>query len=338
MKSPKELQSQLLAKIKGTHPTFKETYGSAVQGTATVLNEAFVIDRATRDRLVKENAKSADILKPYAQGQDLKRWLIDQDRWLIHTPKGKVNIDDYPAVKKHLLQFKDKLEQRAGDQKWFELEESQPEIESQMREPKISFSIKAAGESAFLLDPNGTFFAECGFFVPGGDYYLTGLLNSSVYWALLKDVAAVKAGEYEFQPHHVETLPIPDASGYDRGDIGRISDYCHRAFQERNDVVKHFQGMTKYNLSPQGVAATLSEKLEKWYLLSFSEFRAEIISCFGQDIPAADLELWDGYLKQEKDRLQELNTQIAHVEAQLNQVVYRIFGLSEEEIALIERP
>lgn len=339
MKSSNELLSQLRAKIRESHPTFKETYGSPIRGVATGLNEAFVIDRATRDRLVQEDAKSAEILKPFAQGMDIKRWLMDsRDLWLIYTPKGKVNIDDYPAIKRHLLPFKERLEKRGGDQQWFELEEGQESLDRIMKEPKISFGGTTADQPAFLLDTSGTYFAECGFLsTEGANYYLAGLLNSSVYWALLTEIAEANGGQYEFQAQHIEMLPIPDANGYDCGEIGRFSDYCHRTVQERNDLVKHFRGMTAYNLSPQGLAATLSERLNAWYVLSFPEFRAEVIKSFGQDIPEQDLELWEGYLNQEKNRLMGLNAEIAHVEAQLNQVVYRIFGLTEEEIALIEQ-
>lgn len=338
MKSSNELLSKLRAKMRGERPTFKDTYGSPVRGVATGLNEAFVIDRATRDRLVQEDAKSADIIKPLAQGEDLKRWSTDsRDLWLIFTPRGQVDIDKYPAVKKHLLAFKDQLEKRAGDQQWFELTEEQEALEGKMKEPKISFGGTTVGECAFSLDTSGNYVGECGFFTSGVDYFLVGLLNSKPYWTLLTEHVEGRNGEYEVLAEHVEMLPIPDADGFDRADIGRISDYCHRAFQERSDVVRHFQGMTKYNLSPQGLAATLSERLQNWYVLSFPEFREEVIKCFGQDIPADDLELWEGYLNQEKDRVFHINAQLAHVEAQLNQVVYRVLGLTEEEIELMER-
>lgn len=338
MKSSKELLSQLRAKMRGNHPTFKETYGSPIRGVATELKEAFVIDRATHDRLVQEDKKSEEIMKPLAQGQDLKRWAAEaNDLWLIYTPKGKVNIENYPAVKKHLLQFKDQLEKRAGTQQWFELGEEQAEFESKMKEPKISFGGTTLGESAFSFDNEGTYVAECGFFTPGVDYYLVGLLNSKPYWMLLSEHVEGRNGEYEILAEHVEMLPIPDAGGYDRGDIGRFSNYCHRAVQDRFDLVKHFRGMTKHNLSPQGLAATMSERLTKWYALSFPEFREEVIKSFGRDIPADDLELWEGYLNQEKDRFFSINSNIAIAEAQLNYAVYRVLGLTEEDAEFLEK-
>jgi len=45
-------------------------------GIKTGLNEAFVIDQATRDRLVAADPRSAEIIKPWLRGRDLKRWRV----------------------------------------------------------------------------------------------------------------------------------------------------------------------------------------------------------------------------------------------------------------------
>jgi adenine-specific DNA-methyltransferase len=46
-------------------------------GIKTGLNEAFVIDRATRDRLISEHRSSVQVLKPFLRGRDVKRWSIE---------------------------------------------------------------------------------------------------------------------------------------------------------------------------------------------------------------------------------------------------------------------
>ena len=45
--------------------------------------------------------------------------------WLIYIPKGRIAIDEYPAIRDHLLPYKDKLEKRATKQAWFELQQAQ---------------------------------------------------------------------------------------------------------------------------------------------------------------------------------------------------------------------
>jgi adenine-specific DNA-methyltransferase len=35
------------------------------------------VDRATRDRLIAEHPSSAEVLKPFLRGRDVKRWRVD---------------------------------------------------------------------------------------------------------------------------------------------------------------------------------------------------------------------------------------------------------------------
>ena len=51
--------------------------GRFYYGIKTGLNEAFVVDRATRDRLIHDHKSSAEILKPFLRGRDVKRWRVE---------------------------------------------------------------------------------------------------------------------------------------------------------------------------------------------------------------------------------------------------------------------
>ncbi|MGA2166341.1 MAG: hypothetical protein ABSH36_18010, partial [Solirubrobacteraceae bacterium] len=106
----------------------------------TGLNDAFVIDTPTRDRLVKADPKSAELLKPFLRGENVKRWRVEPEGlWLIDTPKGKVDIDAYPAVRDWLLPFKPQLEARATKQEWFELQQAQLAYQPRFARPKIIY-------------------------------------------------------------------------------------------------------------------------------------------------------------------------------------------------------
>ena len=83
-------------------------------GIKTGFNEAFIIDNQTKNALVAADPKSTEIIKPVLRGKDIRRYRAEwQGVWLIATfPALGVNIDDFPAVKKHLLSFgKVRLEQ-----------------------------------------------------------------------------------------------------------------------------------------------------------------------------------------------------------------------------------
>jgi hypothetical protein len=113
---------QLLDKLRaaGT-PLGEYVQGKIYRGVLTGLNEAFVIDAATRDRLIAEDARSAEVIKPFLAGRDIKRYQTPiSDKYLIFTRRG-IKIEDYPAILQYLTQYKERLTPRpknSTDPKW----------------------------------------------------------------------------------------------------------------------------------------------------------------------------------------------------------------------------
>ena len=104
----------LKAKIEKNGKPLKDWDIKIYRGVLTGLNEAFIIDSAKRDELVALDPQSAEIIKPILRGRDIKRYGYEwAGLWIIGTfPALKLNIDDYPAIRQHLLDFgKDRLEQ-----------------------------------------------------------------------------------------------------------------------------------------------------------------------------------------------------------------------------------
>lgn len=63
--------------------------GKIYRGVLTGLNEAFVIDEKTKDRLIAEDPKSAELIKPFLVGKDIKRYEPPlKGRYLILIPRG----------------------------------------------------------------------------------------------------------------------------------------------------------------------------------------------------------------------------------------------------------
>jgi hypothetical protein len=65
----------------------------------TGFNEAFFIDEATRARLIAEDPKSAELIKPLIVGEDVKRYEIEfKGRYLIWTYTRCTPSSKYPAI------------------------------------------------------------------------------------------------------------------------------------------------------------------------------------------------------------------------------------------------
>jgi len=200
--------------------------GRFYYGIKTGLNEAFVVDRATRDRLIREHKSSAEILKPFLRGRDVKRWRTEfAEQFLIkiessenkdHPWSGKSEREaekifaaTYPAIHARFEEFRPALKKRDDQGKYFwELrsciywkEFEQPKIVI----PAITSDVEYAADYEEHFSNDKT--SIC---VTSEPNYLLGLLNSKVLWWFIRQTAASKQGGfYEFKPMYVSVLPIP---------------------------------------------------------------------------------------------------------------------------------
>ena len=183
-------------KIADGRKTLGEVYGPPLYGIKTGLNEAFIIDAPTRDRLVKADPKSAELLKPFLRGENIKRWRVEPEGlWLINTPRGKVKIDEYPAIRDWLRPFRKDLEKRATKQEWWELQQAQLAYQPRFPSSKIVYP-DITDDSNFSLDEVGLF-ADCTvFFVPDANHALLAYLNSNVPWFFLRRFTPELRGGY----------------------------------------------------------------------------------------------------------------------------------------------
>ena len=91
---------------------------SIYRGVTSGMNDAFVIDDATKQALILSDPNSAQIIKPVLRGRDIQNYRARWARlWLIDAHNGygnvpPVNIAAYPSIKTHLDEFYPKLEKR----------------------------------------------------------------------------------------------------------------------------------------------------------------------------------------------------------------------------------
>lgn len=242
---------RLLDKLRtaGT-PLGKYINGRFYRGIVTGCNEAFVVNRATRDRLIAEHESSAEVLKPFLRGRDIKRWSVtDPDLWLLfipwHFPLHEDNtitgastdaekefLKLYPAVFNHLLHFKSHLSARNRSEtgisyEWYALQRCAATYWREFSQPKII--IPAIAQSVEYAPALSEHFSndKTSICVTSDVNYLLGLLNSKVLWWFIQQTASTKQGGfYEFKPMYVSQLPIPTATITDRLSITSLVQKC----------------------------------------------------------------------------------------------------------------
>jgi hypothetical protein len=207
-----EALARLRDKIAQGRKTLREVYGSPLWGIKTGLNDAFVIDGATRDALVAADPRSAEIVKRYCRGAQIGRWRRASEDWLVDAPKGAFDIAEYPAVEAWLAPLRERLERRATRQKWFELQQAQLAYRPGFAAPKIVFPDISQGPKFALDDSGGLIDATC-FCLPCADLALLAYLNSQLCWFVLHSVSnPLRGGKWRLRlkAQYLEPLPLPD--------------------------------------------------------------------------------------------------------------------------------
>jgi hypothetical protein len=298
-----------------------------------------VIDSATKENLCAQDPKSADLLKPFLEGKDLKRWRAEpRGLWLIYIPKNRINIDDYPAIREWLLPFKVALEARATKQEWFELQQAQEAYVPYFEGPKVIYPHFSQGRK-FLCDADGYYANNKCFFVPTHDMGLLSLLNSKLQWLILQGLCrAMRGGEWrlELESQYVEKLPIPAWNDSARAELAAASEQASKAAQER--LILQTALMRRIpDLCPPDRAPKLTTRLQEWWTLpDFAAFRAEVKKVFKADIPLAERSAWEDWITRDRAEIARLSAEITKAEAQIDSIVYGLFDLTPDEITLLE--
>ena len=74
-----------------------------------------------------------------------------------------------------------------------------------------------------------------------------------------------------------------------------------------------------------------------WKLNDFSAFRAEVNKVYKADIPLKDRSDWEDLFVAGKAEIEKLNAEIKRNEDEINAIVYGLFDLTKDEIALLEQ-
>lgn len=341
------LQS-LRAKIIRGKPLLKDTY-SPYRGILTGRNDAFVIDSSTRDTLIKNDPKSLEVIKPFLEGKDLKKWRAEpRDLYLIFARRG-INIEQYPAIKAHLEQYRSSLEpkpkdwlndqtwigRKAGTYAWYEIQDS-IDYYKEFEKAKISYG-HFSPEALFRLDDKKYYSNDKTYIIPDANYYLLGLLNSKVYWFLITALCPyVRGGFYELRTYYIDTLPIPNPSEAQKQTIAQHAETCQTLAEKRYQLQDSLRRRIP-DLCPKDHDPKLSTKLADWWTLDFKDFQNEVKSRFKRALSLAESIEWELLFNQQKEQIQQLSYQLASEEQALNKAVYDLFGLDQADIELLEQ-
>lgn len=332
-----DMLDTIRAKIAGGRPTLAMVYGAPLYGIKTGLNEAFVLTREQRDAIVtkarqKPSDRSADLLKPFLIGENLKRWHVESDdTWLVYTPKNSIAIEEYPALRDHLIPYRERLEARATNQNWWELQQAQAAYEPMFLQSKVIYP-HFNDRPNFSFDSHHFYSNDKSYFIPAASPALAGFLNSRLAWfQLCGSAPAVRGGYREARVQYVGALAVPSAARIEQ-DLADVSEKAGEAGTALHQLI----GRTLKRLNDLDSRVADTSAMRDWPSMTFVELKGALSKRFKITIPVSERDDWEQWFDGKRREAAALRRRIAEAEAAINARVYRMFELTPTEIAAVE--
>ena len=233
---------RLLETLQNTGTPLEQAVdGQFYIGMITGYNDAFIIDTATRQRLIAKDAKSGEVIKPLFRGRDLRKWETPaSDLYLIAIASSanrewpwsmaadseaeRIFAQTYPAIYQHLLVHREKLIPRDNQGKFY-WELRACAYYADFEKSKIVYRRIAKSLEA-SYDTRGTFGIGTIYFIPTADLSLLAILNSTLFdWYAKHKFYAHNdpwaGGGLEFLTQYMENAPIADRNSEQKAQLTR---------------------------------------------------------------------------------------------------------------------
>jgi len=271
-------------------------------------------------------------------GSDIQRWRLEPSpKWVIYTPQGKANISAFPAISDHLEKYRDRLERRATNQRWFELQQGQSRYSAAFLTGGLVYPDISQGPK-FTMARAGSLYDMTAFMLPGGTKFLQAYLNSKLSWFQLISIANPLRGgvwRLRLKAQYVEPLPVPPATDVQNAQLAALAEAAQAAAEKRyalqQEVLRRIPDLAG------GREVKLTKRLKEWWdAPSFAAFHAEVKKALKADIPLRERNEWESWIGENRAEIHRLSAEIGRIEEEINARVYALFDLTPDEIALLE--
>ncbi len=233
----------------------------------------------------------------------------------------------------------------------------QTRIDFALRTPDLfeteKIVVRKTGDKFIAAKDNNNYYFDTlihGIYYKTDDYsldFMLTILNSGVattFYRLLHDIKGKVFAKISLDK--LGAFPLPDCNNTDRDKLSAFG-------IELQSIQPKFEGlklkMVKYIVAKFNVLK-ISRKLENWQDLEFGDFIEELNRAIkatnkqrekdGQQpvstLTKTDEFEWLDLFEQNKEKAQDLQSQINTLEQQIDAMVYELYGLSDEEIRIVE--
>ncbi|MCD8453021.1 N-6 DNA methylase [Tenacibaculum finnmarkense genomovar ulcerans] len=364
----------VINKLKKQPYVVESVFNKVFVGLQTSLDAIYVFKGEDKGDYIKGYNEKYDyyfeiekeIVKPVFGGRDIFKYqtpninnyvifpyLLESD--IAKPMTEKYIIENLPKAYSYLKHFEDEIKGRERgrmniDEGWFLY--IYPKNLPYFQFPKIMTREISLGCN-MTYDEKGEFyhntkvysFVKKAKFKVDEKFYL-GILNSKVMWFFLKNTGSeYRGGYYVFKTNYLKPFPLPEISENNQEIIDKVNLQLenNKVFQKVNN---NFQKYLKQIFQLE----KLSKKLQNWHDLEFGDFIKELnkaIKSNNKELVKNELPIipvltkldemdWMDVFTVKKSEAQALQTQINQTDKEIDTMVYKLYNLTDAEIAIVE--
>ena len=336
--------ADLNQKIDGEHNKLAELHHVG-KGMETAANDVFLLENNKGLQPLENEEIDHKGISPLVRkrlvAENISRYsLAEQPEYLLYIE----DIDSFEklpkAIQEHLEKHKKVLSNRATvrneGRTWWRY--SRPMHRELYHLPKIWCSYRSK-DHAFILDETGGEYIGLTnttvIFETNSDIsikYVLALLNSKLLSFRYKSIGKqTGSGVFEYVPNGVGKLPIPNIDMSAQQPFIELVDRMLLLHVQLQEQRREFHE----TVSDRFDGIKITDKLEQFEQFPYKHFSAEVENQ-GFKIPVHRDGEWRNFFNKTKKQLSAIRERIERTDAEIDRLVYDLYGLIDEEIAMVK--
>ena len=353
----------VLDKLSSEEHHVSDFFSNVGRGIVTGMDDCFIMSGSVSNGLFQGYSKAlkgnvqieAELMKPILMGNSVHAYSELQTDLFVLYPHtivdGKTEVfkEDvleslYPLAYSYLLNFKDtlvakKIKYKTNPQYWYSLHNSRDMslfVEKKIITPYL------ANKCQMSIDTDGGMFTndKCSVLKLKSqyvDFYLPylAILNSKLCWFFISNTSSEFAGGYfVYSNLFINPFPIPDLSLENYKDVCMSLSTLVSTMLSNNQQLHEKRSRFLRRLSENLEGVKITTALQTFDQMDFVGFVAELkkqkirISLSQQDE-------WEEYFNKNVSECQQLSAQIAQTDSEIDQRVFDLYGLTQEEREIV---
>jgi len=355
----------LFKKINSQPCKVKDVFENISQGIVSVGDDIFLMKgKIQGDKFIGYSEKikekiiiEAQVMKPLLKGEDVKKYSALNNTYYCLYPhcveNGKtVPFEEeyfkknYPLSYNYMLPFKDeliekKIRYKTNPKAWYSLHRSREVSlfeQDKIITPEISLGTNMTYDESFMYHNTKCYTLTKRKNIIESYKFWLAILNSKLLWFFLSSTGYVlRGGFFTFKTKYLEPFPLPKLDNIELQEpFIKEVDLIIKNTKEFHNILNSF---TNY-LQSQFIIEKLSKKLQNWYKLEFVEFIKELNKAIKKTqaeklSKLQEMDWMEVFDSKKRDAL-HLKDKIDKTDRKIDQMVYELYDLNQEEIRLIE--